>query len=63
MLDAQRGYAALREGEATDLKVLHQDVLRAVDGAVKKALNALRTPIDREFAVEKDSDEKASESN
>ncbi len=46
---AEPGYAPSAD---RSLKVLHRDVVRAADGAVNRALKAMRTPIDREFRPE-----------
>ena len=48
-LEAEMGYAPTAD---ESLKVLHRDVVRAADGAIDKALKAMRTPIDREFKPE-----------
>ena len=49
-LASGRGYVPKFEGPA--LKILEKDIVRAVEAAVDRALKAMRTPIDREFAPE-----------
>ena len=48
VLAAGDGYMLKYDGQT--LKVLEQDIVRAVESSVDKALRSMRTPIDREFA-------------
>jgi hypothetical protein len=47
-LAAADGYTLMYDEQT--LKVLQDDIVRAVESSVGKALNSMRTPIDREFA-------------
>ena len=48
------GYEPSHDGAG--VKVLKKDILRAVQSATDRALKEMRTPIDREFSPEEDSD-------
>ena len=48
VIEAEPGYTPVLDGAAP--KVLRKDIVRAVHAAMHKALAAMRTPIDREFA-------------